>query len=130
MKFIGDHAAHLGMDVDFIDTSDEDALDQVTSDYDLVFIETPSNPWLKVTDMATSENAFQTQFWLVDSTAATPMLTKPIVHGADIVVHSATKALNGHSGCVGRCFVLCIKRRPVDAHRTKSAGRWCNYWCV
>jgi cystathionine gamma-synthase len=105
LKFIGDHAAHLGMDVDFIDTSDEDALDQVTSNYDLVFIETPSNPWLKVTDMADISKRFPNAFLVVDSTAATPMLTKPIVHGADIVVHSATKALNGHSDVLAG--VLC-----------------------
>jgi len=105
LKFIGDHAAHLGMDVDFIDTSDEDALDQVTSNYDLVFIETPSNPWLKVTDMADIRKRFPNAFLVVDSTAATPMLTKPIVHGADIVVHSATKALNGHSDVLAG--VLC-----------------------
>ena len=104
-KFIGDHAAHYGMDVDFIDTSDEDALDQVTSNYDLVFIETPSNPWLKVTDMADIRKRFPNAFLVVDSTAATPMLTKPIVHGADIVVHSATKALNGHSDILAG--VLC-----------------------
>ena len=104
-KFIGDHAAHLGMDVDFIDTSDEDALDQVTSDYDLVFIETPSNPWLKVTDIADIRKRFPNAILAVDSTAATPMLTKPIAHGADIVVHSATKALNGHSDVLAG--VLC-----------------------
>jgi cystathionine gamma-synthase len=96
-KFIGDYAAHLEMEVDFIDTSDEDALDQVRSDYDLVFIETPSNPWLKVTDIADIRKRFPNAILAVDSTAATPMLTKPIAHGADIVVHSATKALNGHS---------------------------------
>ena len=96
-KFIGDYAAHLEMEVDFIDTSDEDALDQVRSDYDLVFIETPSNPWLKVTDIADIRKRFPNAILAADSTAATPMLTKPIAHGADIVVHSATKALNGHS---------------------------------
>ncbi len=104
-KFIGDNAAHLGMDVNFIDTSDEDALDQVTSDYDLVFIETPSNPWLKVTDIADIRKRFPNAILAVDSTAATPMLTKPIAHGADIVVHSATKALNGHSDVLAG--VLC-----------------------
>ena len=93
------------MDVDFIDTSDEDALDQVTSDYDLVFIETPSNPWLKVTDIADIRKRFPNAILAVDSTAATPMLTKPIAHGADIVVHSATKALNGHSDVLAG--VLC-----------------------
>jgi len=104
-KFIGDSAANLGMDVDFIDTSDEDALAQVTSDYDLVFIETPSNPWLKVTDISNLRKRFPNAILAVDSTATTPMLTKPIAYGADIVVHSATKALNGHSDVLAG--VLC-----------------------
>jgi len=104
-KLIAEGAAHFGISADFIDASDEEALDQVTSDYDLVFIETPSNPWLKVTDIANLRKRFPNASLAVDSTAATPMLTKPIAYGADIVVHSATKALNGHSDVLAG--VLC-----------------------
>lgn len=65
----------------------------------LVVIETPSNPWLAVVDIeATAEIAHAAGALLaVDSTAATPILTRPLDLGADIVMHSATKALNGHS---------------------------------
>ena len=105
IKFIADSAANLGVSVDFSDTSDDDALDQLTSDYEMVFVETPSNPWLKVTDIADMRKRFPGAILAVDSTAATPMLTKPIAHGADIVVHSATKALNGHSDVLAG--VLC-----------------------
>jgi cystathionine gamma-synthase len=65
----------------------------------LVLIETPSNPWLAVVDIAAAaEIAHRAGASLaVDSTAATPILTRPLELGADIVMHSATKALDGHS---------------------------------
>jgi cystathionine gamma-synthase len=68
----------------------------------LFWIETPSNPLWTVTDIgAVSEIAHDANAILcVDSTVATPVFTCPIVHGADIVVHSATKYLNGHSDVV------------------------------
>ncbi len=73
----------------------------------LVFIETPSNPMLNVIDIAaTTEIAHRAGALLaVDSTAATPMLTRPLDHGADIVMHSATKALNGHSDVLAGALV-------------------------
>ena len=62
----------------------------------LVFIETPSNPWLKTVDtQAIAESTDGTL--VVDATAATPILTRALDHGADIVMHSATKGINGHS---------------------------------
>lgn len=65
----------------------------------LVMIETPSNPWLTVVDIAAAADIAHRggAVLAVDSTAAAPMVTRPLEHGADIVVHSATKALNGHS---------------------------------
>jgi cystathionine gamma-synthase len=65
----------------------------------LVVVETPSNPWLTVVDIAAAAAIAHAAGALlaVDSTAATPMVTRPLEHGADIVMHSATKALNGHS---------------------------------
>ena len=65
----------------------------------MVFIETPSNPWIRVSDVAAiSEASRQAGAVLaVDGTAATPLLMRPLSLGADISVHSATKALNGHS---------------------------------
>src|SRR6056300_1303157 len=66
----------------------------------LVFVETPSNPWLKVVDIADMRRRFPNAYLVVDSTAATPALTRPLDLGADLVVHSATKALNGHSDVI------------------------------
>lgn len=65
----------------------------------LVFVETPSNPWLKTTDIAAAAQAAHAQGGklVVDATAATPILMQPLALGADIVMHSATKAINGHS---------------------------------
>lgn len=66
---------------------------------DLLFIETPSNPWLKVTDIAAAARVAHRHGGLlvVDSTAATPVLQQPLALGADVVMHSATKAMGGHS---------------------------------
>jgi cystathionine gamma-synthase len=65
----------------------------------LVWFETPANPTWEIIDIAAVSAAARAAGALsvVDSTAATPVLTRPIVHGADIVMHSATKYLNGHS---------------------------------
>lgn len=108
-KFIEDNTAKLHLNVDYADTSDAAVLDELGSQYDMVFIETPSNPWLKVTDIADMRRRFPNAVLVVDSTAATPIVTKPIKYGADIVVHSATKALNGHSDVLAG--VLCCANK-------------------
>lgn len=65
----------------------------------IVLAETPSNPWLAVADIAALAAVAHAAgaTLAVDSTAATPILTRPLALGADVVVHSATKGLNGHS---------------------------------
>ena len=65
----------------------------------LVWIETPSNPWLRITDIARAAEISHSvgAKLVVDSTAASPVLSQPLTHGADIVMHSATKGINGHS---------------------------------
>ncbi|WP_342076723.1 PLP-dependent transferase [Yoonia sp. SS1-5] len=67
-----------------------------TENPDLVFVETPSNPWLQTVDIRQVADASDGVL-VVDCTAATPILTRALDHGADIVMHSATKAMNGHS---------------------------------
>jgi cystathionine beta-lyase/cystathionine gamma-synthase len=64
-------------------------------DADLVWVETPSNPLLSFPDIATFTGG--AALVVVDSTAATPVLLRPLEHGADIALHSATKYLGGHS---------------------------------
>jgi len=89
-----------GLCLDLFDNADPDALANVVRKREtkLVWIETPCNPTWDIIDIAAAaEIAHAAGAWLaVDSTVATPVLTQPIKHGADIVMHSATKYLNGH----------------------------------
>jgi cystathionine gamma-synthase len=95
---------HYGHSVTFVDTSDLQAVRAAVrpGDTGLFWVETPSNPLCTITDIvAVSEIAHDANALMcVDSTVATPIFTRPIAHGADVVVHSATKYLNGHSDVV------------------------------
>ncbi len=97
-------ATHWGLRVEFIDMSDPDNVQRAVQPgrTKLVWIETPANPLWTITDIAaTGEIAHAAGAALaVDSTAATPVLTRPLDLGADIVMHSATKYLNGHSDVI------------------------------
>jgi hypothetical protein len=90
-----------GVGVEFVDATSLDAMNQAVrrGRTCLVWIETPANPLWSVTDIAgAAEIAHRVGALLaVDSTAATPVLTRPLALGADLVMHSATKYLNGHS---------------------------------
>jgi cystathionine gamma-synthase len=103
-NWLKNDAAAWGLNVDFVDTSDLDALRTIVRSgiTKLVWIETPSNPMWSVTDIAAAaEIAHAAGAKLaVDSTVATPILTQPLSLGADIVMHSATKYLNGHSDVI------------------------------
>lgn len=84
-----------------VDASDAGALTAAVEAHrpTLIWVETPSNPWLRITDIASVKTAAKTvgATLVVDSTAATPVLSQPLALGADIVMHSATKGINGHS---------------------------------
>jgi cystathionine gamma-lyase len=73
----------------------------------LVWVESPTNPLLRVVDIAAAaEAAHQRGAWLaVDSTFASPYIQRPLEFGADIVMHSSTKYLGGHSDVLGGCLV-------------------------
>jgi cystathionine gamma-synthase len=94
-------AAEWGLTTDFVDTDDPGALSAAIRPgrTKLVWLETPANPLWTITDIrAAAAIAHAAGARLaVDSTGATPILTRPLEHGADIVMHSATKYLNGHS---------------------------------
>lgn len=84
-------------DITLIEVDADDLLATCQSrSADLVFVETPSNPWLKTVDIRAVAEATQATL-VVDATAATPILTRALDFGADIVMHSATKGINGHS---------------------------------
>ena len=94
-------ATSWGLDVELIDMTDPAAVQSALrpGTTKLVWIETPANPLWTVTDIAATAELAHAAGALVavDSTAATPVLTRPLEHGADLVMHSATKYLNGHS---------------------------------
>jgi cystathionine gamma-synthase len=96
--------ARYGMTFTAVDASDLDAVAAAMTDRTrLVWAETPTNPLLRVADIAAlAELARQRAAWLcVDNTFATPYLQRPLELGADLVLHSATKYLGGHSDVVG-----------------------------
>jgi cystathionine gamma-synthase len=97
-------ATHWGLQVEFIDMTNADLLRQSVRPgrTKLVWMETPANPLWNITDIAvTSEIAHQAgAIAVVDSTVATPVLSQPLRLGADIVMHAATKYLNGHSDVI------------------------------
>lgn len=104
---------------DFIDTSDLSTVKEaIKPNTKAIFIETPTNPLLKVTDLkAVAEIAKANNLLLiVDNTFATPYWQNPIEHGADIVVHSATKYLGGHSDVVAGVVVVNSEQLKVDLH--------------
>jgi cystathionine beta-lyase/cystathionine gamma-synthase len=95
---------NLGMEFDFVDTSNlENIRSVVRSNTKLIFIETPTNPLLTLTDLRlTSAFCKESNFLMaVDNTFMSPYFQRPISLGADIVLHSSTKYLNGHSDGVG-----------------------------
>jgi len=100
-----------GLRVRYVDTTDpanvEAALAERGDATAMVWIETPTNPTLKVSDIAAiSEVAHRHgALVVVDNTFATPALQRPLEHGADIVLHSITKYLGGHSDVVGGALV-------------------------
>lgn len=99
-----DFASRWGLRVDLVDTSDLDAVAAAVQPGQtrLIWLETPANPTWEVADIAAiAAIAHAAGARLaVDSTVATPVLTRPLDLGADIVMHSATKYLNGHSDVV------------------------------
>jgi cystathionine beta-lyase/cystathionine gamma-synthase len=98
-----------GLSFTYVDTADLDAVERAfTSATQMVFVETPSNPVMRLTDLAgAAAVAHQHGCRLVvDNTFASPAVQRPHDFGADIVLHSTTKYLNGHSDSVGGVVVV------------------------
>lgn len=108
-NWLNTFATSWGLKVEFVDADRTDAIAQAVKPgaTKLVWLETPANPTWAVSDIAAvAEIAHKAGALLgVDSTVATPVLTRPIEHGADIVMHSATKYLNGHSDIIAGALV-------------------------
>ena len=98
-----------GLDFSFVDLNDMAALEAaVTPATRMIWCETPTNPLLKIVDIARlAEFARKRGIWLaVDNTFSSPILQRPLELGAHLVMHSATKYLNGHSDMVGGMLVV------------------------
>jgi cystathionine gamma-synthase len=108
---------------DFIDMNDDSAFEAALArEPALVWFETPSNPLLRLTDL--SRRAAQAQAagaaTIADNTVATPILQRPLTLGCDLVVHSTTKALNGHADLFGGALLA------ADAERLEELRWWSN----
>ncbi len=98
-----------GLDFSFVDLTDTAAFEAaIKPDTRMVWVETPTNPMLKIVDLQAVSAVARKHglMMVVDNTFASPMLQRPLEHGADIVMHSATKYLNGHSDIVGGMVVV------------------------
>jgi len=117
----------FGLEFSYIDTSDPAAVHRaIRGNTRLVFVETPTNPLMQITDIAqTAEICHRRRNvdLVVDNTFMSPCLQQPLRHGADMVVHSTTKFLNGHSDGLGGA-VVCSRRDQAErlAFLQKAAG--------
>ncbi len=103
---------NFGITVHYVDTTDpENVLNAITDKTKLIWLESPTNPTLKTSDISIiAAIAKAHQCWLcVDNTFATPVYQRPIELGADIVVHSATKYLGGHSDLIAGLVITKTK---------------------
>lgn len=109
--------------VDFVDLTDLDlARDALAAPADLLWIETPSNPLLRISDIAALADLGHAAgaTVLVDNTFCSPLLQQPISHGADLVMHSATKFINGHSDVIAGALI------SADADLHENLFAWGN----
>jgi len=101
--------AKYGISFSYVDTSHVDQISEaVQENTKLILLETPTNPMLRITDLKEAANIARGARVLlaVDNTFATPALQRPLSMGADIVIHSTTKYIGGHSDVVGGVLVL------------------------
>jgi cystathionine beta-lyase/cystathionine gamma-synthase len=111
--------AQYGVEFAFLDASDAAFLDAEAGRFDMLWIESPTNPLMKVCDIAALAGAARKRgaILVVDNTFMSPFFQRPLALGADIVVHSTTKFLNGHSDSVGGVAVV-----KAEAH-----AKWLQY---
>lgn len=98
----------FGLDFTFVDATDPGQIEAAWKDNTrMVWVETPTNPLLKIIDLAAVSQLCRGKdaLFVVDNTFSTPYLQQPITLGADVVVHSTTKYLGGHSDVVGGAVI-------------------------
>ena len=114
------------LDFTFADTTDpESVAEALTPSTRLVWLETPTNPMLRITDIKAVADIVHTHennpLLVVDNTFATPYLQRPLELGADIVVHSMTKYLSGHSDVVGGAVIVKDKQLADNLYFLQNA---------
>lgn len=116
--FINDLLMKLGVDVDFADFKNiEDVTQKIKHNTAMFFVETPANPTLGVVDIEEIAKIAKSNdcLFIVDSTFAPPPIQQPLKWGADIVVHSLTKYINGHGDTLGGAAIG--KKELIDKVR-------------
>lgn len=113
--------AKYGLKFHFVDMTNVDAVVELINDNTkMVWIETPTNPLMKVVDIKAVNDAVKAKksdlLVAVDNTFASPYLQRPIELGADIVMHSATKYLGGHSDLVAGAIIVNSEELAKDVH--------------
>jgi cystathionine gamma-synthase len=121
-RLLASLARRGAFDVEFVDLTTPGAVGSLERRPKLVWIETPSNPLLRITDVRRVAEEARAAGALVvaDNTFLSPALQRPLELGADVVVHSTTKYLNGHSDVVGGCVV------SADPSVAEELAWWAN----
>jgi cystathionine gamma-lyase len=117
-------ASRFGITVTFVDLRDPESLRAaITPNTRLVWLETPTNPLLKLVDVAAVCRIAHVANLkvVVDNTFMTPVFQQPLALGADIVVHSTTKYLNGHSDVIGGCILTSDEEFFTDIRFLQNA---------
>ena len=109
----------FGISATFVDSSDiSKVAEAIEENTKAIFLESPTNPLLKVTDIEAVTNLAREKglLTIVDNTFMTPYFQQPIAQGADIVLHSATKYIGGHSDVVAGLVVVATEKLAEDLH--------------
>ncbi len=114
-----------GLEFSFVDLSDLKAIEAaIRPNTKMIWVETPTNPLLRLADLAAIAALARKRKLLTvaDNTFASPWVQRPLEHGIDIVMHSTTKYLNGHSDIVGGCAVVNDAKDLADRMRFLHNG--------
>lgn len=117
--------ARHGVTASFVDATDLDALERAfTPATRMLFLETPTNPMMAIVDLEAACRLGRARGALVvvDNTFLSPVLQQPLALGADAVVHSTTKYLNGHSDAVGGVVVTATAALGEQLHRIQNSA--------
>ena len=119
-EFLDTFGKKLGYEVTFVDSSNiKNYADAIRDNTRLVYAETPSNPAIRITDLTALAKLAKEHnlISMVDSTFASPYNQRPIDFGIDIVLHSATKYLGGHSDIIAGCIATSTKELLKKCHK-------------